>query len=896
MDNQRVQYKSTGCLLKTSAEIIREARAEMSTRPVNTKRPFTPTERQRTLFGASRAGPSRPPSSISLRQVQFHDVETVKLPPLRNTPSANRMQSKLSWHLPEIGLRGSSSLSNLPEEAECDQIKDLWTNNNILRETHSSPQERTETLLKPKNLTSLNHSSASRERFSSTGFGNRGVFRRKYNYKLLGNRFDGKDSPSSVRNSIKETDENDDIQTLTINHKDINRHRLFRPPAISPLVRETLSEQDGTVEDNIINEKKAVENVVEDENAAIKQLLNQINELSDAESDEQKIEMIEKLYLRIKEAGNRMKSNQINTSIIKTLYKFVESASDALLLYISKVVLSLKVSGQNLSAVTKLIFKVSRSDKNDSMFLESDLLELFVESLGRASPIDDAEACIYGYGAIKFLTMNKQLLLVVLKLGILELMVLHLKIVNSARLDLLTIPEQTSHAMFQLTGALRNVASEDITWQYFVETGAIAQLCKTMELFSADLDLISNVARTISILSTHDACCESIIQCENSFRSITKIFNKYPGRQDIIVRFGYALGNIIAKSDAARIKLYKEPGALGAILNLLENYLEKDLEQMKSSSDNNNSLGQKSPDWASDGSIEDVIIKMVRIVANMSMHQEVGTGMTCLPIDDGDPARAVDHHNARDGGRFVDLLLMILRRKSVNESEELVMSTLSTLNNLSYYAGPESSNEGPFSIRQIEVTQVLSNLLLTKNEECMIEVTRVMGNLSRSKDVRDYILEIGGIGQLVRCLESENKELLFTTTGVLVNLMADWDKRLAFKESNGVQRLIVVLKTSGEGDWRLASLVCQALWNFCIDSTHLYAALGVQPTNNLLAVLVDLLDEERLFGISEGTEIIPDIIADTPEYRLWEEFASVATNLLEKIEQYLESLQAFEEK
>lgn len=54
-------------------------------------------------------------------------------------------------------------------------------------------------------------------------------------------------------------------------------------------------------------------------------------------------------------------------------------------------------------------------------------------------------------------------------------------------------------------------------------------------------------------------------------------------------------------------------------------------------------------------------------------------------------------------------------------------------------------------------------------------------------------------------------------------------------------RLIVVLKNSGEGDWKLASLVCQALWNFCIDSTHLYAALGVQPTNNLLAVLVDLL-------------------------------------------------------
>ena len=59
-------------------------------------------------------------------------------------------------------------------------------------------------------------------------------------------------------------------------------------------------------------------------------------------------------------------------------------------------------------------------------------LELFVEALGRASPLDDPETCIYGYGALKFLTMNKEILLTTLKLGILELMVLHLKIVNNA--------------------------------------------------------------------------------------------------------------------------------------------------------------------------------------------------------------------------------------------------------------------------------------------------------------------------------------------------------------------------------------------------------------------------------------------------------------------------------
>lgn len=41
---------------------------------------------------------------------------------------------------------------------------------------------------------------------------------------------------------------------------------------------------------------------------------------------------------------------------------------------------------------------------NDFFCLFADvLIELLIDGLGRASPIDDAEACIYGYGAVRFL-------------------------------------------------------------------------------------------------------------------------------------------------------------------------------------------------------------------------------------------------------------------------------------------------------------------------------------------------------------------------------------------------------------------------------------------------------------------------------------------------------------
>jgi hypothetical protein len=75
-------YAPPPYIKKTSAEIISEARASIirdnegiriestrmaaSIRPVNTKRPFTPRERQRTLFGAAHKSTCRPPSSFRL--------------------------------------------------------------------------------------------------------------------------------------------------------------------------------------------------------------------------------------------------------------------------------------------------------------------------------------------------------------------------------------------------------------------------------------------------------------------------------------------------------------------------------------------------------------------------------------------------------------------------------------------------------------------------------------------------------------------------------------------------------------------------------------------------------------------------------------------------------------
>lgn len=157
----------------------------------------------------------------------------------------------------------------------------------------------------------------------------------------------------------------------------------------------------------------------------------------------------------------------------------------------------------------------------------------------------------------------------------------------------------------------------------------------------------------------------------------------------------------------------------------------------------------------------------------------------------------------------------------------------------------------------------------------------------------------------------DDLELQRTTMGVFVNLMADNRNREIFKENNAVIKLIKILQLQGEYDWPLSMLICQVLWNYCIDSMNLYEVFSGSEVEQLLCVLADHLgenitiikmilycnlykitDEEKLFGITESEENME--IYTTQEYILWDEFANVATNLLEKIECFLDNMEPLE--
>ncbi|XP_017784386.1 PREDICTED: armadillo repeat-containing protein 2 isoform X2 [Nicrophorus vespilloides] len=823
---------------KTSADIINEARlairesqmpqdnsfAATSIKPLQTKRPFTPRDKERLLFGKKIK--DRPPSSFSLRYLQTD----FSVPPSTPEDGATRKRSETRQQrsnslseisadgkifnlsvkesaaqkirLPSLDLRLSHqkkkyknaySLDNLPEENEATSPRGVQTRN-----AFSSPQERTESAV------SSSHSHFGR--------------------------------PSKKIQNLS--------QCLLLGPQNLDR----------------IFENRHIVEhsDNLFSQS---------EGGAAMTIEGVLALLAEERDETVVIRLLDDLYECMERDGLLVASkvaSKMKIQILKTLYRHVESPNEVLLLNIARIILALKVMGNNLTGVCKLIFKVSKSDKNDNLFFKKNLLELFVDALGRSSPLDDAEACVYGYGSIKFLTMNAKLLHQILSLGILPLMVLHIKLVNNAKLENIFIPDQTNHAVFQLTGALRNLASDETMYENFVETQAIQQLCQTLDLFTLNADIVSNISRTLSIISTNEGCCDAISEYPGIYRLFIRMFKKYPENDEIIVRLTYTLGNVVANLDNARNKYYNEDESIKTLLLLWRIYLERTLKFCSLNDDGKSSTAT-----------EDVMIKIIRIVANMAINPDIGKAM-----------------NENFGAQFIDEFIKVLISNPFKKNEELVLSVLSTLNNLSFYYSAEL-NEDIFHVKQINIIEAISEYTCCESKECLIEAMRILGNLSRSKITRSFISETNIFSTLISMLDSGDLSLLKTTVGVFVNLMADQKNRKLLLENYGLLKLIGVMNNYGQYDWSLSMLVCQVIWNYCIDSSNLYEAISDVEIQQLIAILVDYLDEEKIFGLMDSTGDNSDMLM-TNEYMVWEEFANVATNLLEKVEQFLDRVDSEE--
>jgi hypothetical protein len=64
------------------------------------------------------------------------------------------------------------------------------------------------------------------------------------------------------------------------------------------------------------------------------------------------------------------------------------------------------VTKSNFTLASKMFFSLASSDENDQMLISQGVIDHYLYMLGKSCPIEDREAMLYGYGALKFLSFD----------------------------------------------------------------------------------------------------------------------------------------------------------------------------------------------------------------------------------------------------------------------------------------------------------------------------------------------------------------------------------------------------------------------------------------------------------------------------------------------------------
>merc|ERR1740130_2201132 len=182
----------------------------------------------------------------------------------------------------------------------------------------------------------------------------------------------------------------------------------------------------------------------------------------------------------------------------------------------------------------------------------------------------------------------------------------------------------------------------------------------------------------------------------------------------LVLRLGFVLGNITARSDRLRIVFAFDCEGTTLVPQLLRRYWQKDRQLARVELETGKAAGAEE--------VEEVLVKLVRLLANVAISPSAGSVLA-------------------SSSAVVDPLLDMLGAKRIGDSEELVLHVVSAVTNLLFYDVPSNL------LIQEENKQLLCRLfrpllLESYNEEALVETARALGNLSRHEDARRCIAEI----------------------------------------------------------------------------------------------------------------------------------------------------------
>lgn len=376
--------------------------------------------------------------------------------------------------------------------------------------------------------------------------------------------------------------------------------------------------------------------------------------------------------------------------------------------------------------------------------------------------------------------------------------------------------------------------------------------------FFDHVEFLYNVVRIISRTSLLERCRSYFVNNHEYIRFLLRIYDLYgtdPKQYQMIVRISFILANITTSNVNNRIIIGKQYGGARTLCDLLIKYVE--VFKTKTN----------------DNEINDLLVKVIRLIANLSVSPEVS------PIIVRDKSM---------------LLLPIIISQTPNE--ELLLNCLSLYTNItyccSYNRNDGSSKKSESSIvdtiiyeDRINICKTVIPYLVHENEEVICESCRTISNLSLLSDVCNYLMERDIITILNVLLTHTMRLIVFTSMGIIINLFSKPELKsyVADKHYEVLDTLITIMSTGFE-DIDMSSMACKALTNYLgiTDGTDLTPNLLMTPAQlentrmvsdriltedaNNIALPDNDVDRETLNNYMKLMECLSDILCSVQLY------------------------------
>ncbi|GMF18065.1 unnamed protein product [Phytophthora lilii] len=387
--------------------------------------------------------------------------------------------------------------------------------------------------------------------------------------------------------------------------------------------------------------------------------------------------------------------------------------------------------------------------------------------------------------------------------------------------------KEIAQFMIQTTGILRNLSVSKSNHKQFLEAHIPQRLCCVIPAFIAHQELMVNISRILSKLTLHELPRAQINQSASNIQNLLDLINhrqnswlSLVGQQRADVRFQdllfirvfFILGNLCAGNDQNR-RLIASNG-ITIMLEILQFYGLRYSDSQRISDVAAINEQEECRRSVEGEQSSEVLIKLIRVIANLAINADVGARLNSC--------------------KGLTPLLGILEASQRMEDEELMLNAVSCVTNVSYYSnapsktakgGAPSTDYCFIESNRVAITQLLSRILLDRNEEAVVEAARAFGNLSRFKDVLTYMEEVKVLDCLVVLLDHSNREVVYTVCGVLMNAALDDNMRRALlavrptvnDDTIDVRMLLVgIVECAGADDLEMTLIASKALYNLLL--------------------------------------------------------------------------------